>query len=157
MKNSPARILLLLASSDVGRDELRAFSRWVLDEHPDELGRRVQEIRAHAEKGSSASSRPVSVSKQNDHLREEVEQLLVSKIGMKRVEVASLLREKMIQEGRLNPSFLPWNSGSFGQWLNKLAKTTSPSDVLHFASRISRDLGTSCASAWPLKSRDGDA
>ncbi|AHF86657.1 hypothetical protein RLEG3_13775 [Rhizobium leguminosarum bv. trifolii WSM1689] len=154
MTNSVGRILLLLASSNTSREDLRTFSRWLHNEHPDELARRVQGIRSYADRDAAGPEKPVASQPQTSKLRDEVEELLVAKAGLRRVEAAALLREMMVQDGRIEPSFLPWNSGSFGQWLNKLAKASSQSDVLHFASRISRDRSSSNTSAWPLKSQN---
>lgn len=164
MTDFPGRVLLVLASLDLERAELRALATWIEKHGAKRFMSRIEILRRAANDPQYAGFSPppdraarlLRATSEPSDFSEKVERLLVDELGLSRQHASELLRYKLINDLGVGDGLPELARSSFRAWVDRIARSVPQSVILHAATRIKQEVGGRQPIAdWPLK-RSGD-
>lgn len=160
MKKTAHQVLLLLASSTLKPDDIKAALYALLNLPPEELVWRIREIRRHAQsltgEWPSTKAQPWRGPTEpvGHDVPARVEWLLRTEGGLTVSTAANalidLIREQADSEGA---DLRPPNRESFLKWLRRLAEHIPASQLLHYATQIRNESVHRPDVDWSLRDR----
>ncbi|HZT35969.1 MAG TPA: hypothetical protein VFA15_08610 [Nitrososphaera sp.] len=156
MKNPLARVLIMLAASDVRFGELHYFFRWVADIGPERATRALEELRSDLRKyddfplQARSARRSYPMSEDIASAAQRIEKMLLEETRLSKIQAAELLLLELHSDGPTEP--LPsYNKISFTTWLEKIAQRVGANKLFQIASRIRNRAANKSNTHWPLK------
>lgn len=164
MTSSDAKVLLVLAASNLSHAEIRQFARQVTREGPSWITEQISLLRDGQWQSSSNSFTKLPRSGFDQERLEEfrstidkVQELLIAQAAISKNEAVKLLTSLIIDDMPQSAHDIPsYSKIAFEIWLARLCDVVSPSVVLHHASRI-RNMKihrSGSRSSWPLSQSD---
>lgn len=156
MNNPYGKLCAILAAADFSEKELHFILKKIKNENSSQLIIDVQNIARAINKenyrfGSFYDS-PTFLPKQKNEnsIADKIVEILVFEAGLSRGTAASLLQVELQKK---YPSYLFPSLGkmAFAEWINKVAKQASPSELLHFAHAIKNRFIGNDKTDWSLK------
>ena len=158
MPGAEAKIILMLAATDLTSSEIRLFLREVERNGISDIIKRIDNLRSIAgETGSSPSRSSFHSARESEqrNILDQVENLLLREARLPKSRATHILYSELGKEFG-EEYYLPSpNKIAFRLWLSRLLDQVPPSTVLHVASRLRNSIvhGTKSLSDWPLDTK----
>ena len=161
MSNVEAKVMLMLAASDLSISEIRLFFKAIDRDGALEMARRVDHLRGIAslrDTGGQSAKDGADADRLREHesVISQIESLLLVGAALSKSQSSDLLYSEMIKEYG-NTYYIPSpNKIAFRLWIARLLDQVPPSKVMHVASKIRNELvhGRRSVSDWPLLDRN---
>lgn len=157
MKNPVARVLTMLAASEMRFSELHHFLRWAAEVGPEKATRALEELRYDLRKYDDfppltrSSRRSYPVSADSGSISQRVEKMLLEEAGLSKIQAVELLLSELHSEYGSAESLPSYNKISFKTWLERISQRVGASKLLQIASRVRNNVADKSNTHWPLK------
>lgn len=152
------RAALLLAASGLNDRALRDFVKFVIEAGPEASVAFIRSLRQRVPANLESfvlAGHLGDLERPAERVALEVLRLLLHESGLSADQAAKLLTDSIRRTHSETTKLPPFRGKEgFAQWLKKLNKSVSASELLHHATRIRNDAVHSISSSdWPLRTR----
>lgn len=158
MKGGIERLVALLAASGYEERDLISMARAAHDVHPSRLVDMVSDSRKIMSRplGQTGSEAGDASGAGEERVRRDavdrVANLLIQEAKLSPSEAALRMAKALPKHGKEIAVFRP--KDGLRAWLTRISSRFSPSELLHYATRIRNESTHQTSSDWPLRDRD---